>query len=349
VLAASACVTTYEQPSAVDGQPLPAFGAPPVRPVFAVPVAIPIAGGDGNRGSPAVAELYRGVLQRMHEAAKERDVGQIEALLANYERQDLPDDLRQRLVGYRLLAHGLQWTRHAAQRATLVERRVDAVAPPRESGAPALGAPLHLELQLPAGPQAVMLGGRDDADPIGFLVAVRVEDAFVEGSSRSSDTEEFVLQATAVNLAGDAVLRLPIDVDLDGGTAVRRDVFVRVDLMPGHVTLPAGRVPVTQTALAAIAITQWPVGYEAVAKAPLAELRRALQDFTPATFARGWLAAAAVRGDDRQAAFAALIDVVRFGRADQAQVAMAALRQASGVALPIGDREAWLAWFAERR
>ena len=40
-----------------------------------------------------------------------------------------------------------------------------------------------------------------------------------------------------------------------------------------------------------------------------------------------------------------LIDQVRYGRADQAQVAMAALKRVSGLSLAVGDRDAWLAWW----
>jgi hypothetical protein len=55
------------------------------------------------------------------------------------------------------------------------------------------------------------------------------------------------------------------------------------------------------------------------------------------------------------AAMRLLIEQVRFGRPDQAQVAMAALREMSGqssssVSAPaLGDREAWLVWWAQRR
>jgi hypothetical protein len=54
-------------------------------------------------------------------------------------------------------------------------------------------------------------------------------------------------------------------------------------------------------------------------------------------------------GPDRETAIALLLDQVRFGRADQARVAMAALRRLTGESLLVGDREAWLAWSQTRR
>ncbi len=214
---------------------------------------------------------------------------------------------------------------------------------------PALGAPLRFELQLPAGPTPYRLGGKDDDEPVGFAVAITVEDRFVDGSGGSASTQNFLWLPAAVALEGDAVLRLPIVVELPGQNALRRDVQVRVDLMPGYVRGDDGRAPVPRTTVATATATQWPVGYGAIARAPLQELRTALRAFGPATFARAYLAAAAVAGRDREVAIELLVEQVRFGRADQALVAMAALRAANAADLPIGDREAWLAWWNTHR
>lgn len=338
------CVTSYED--------APFFADRPEGPVHAVAVTIPIEPSGPGPDRAVVAEFYASVLQRLHEAAKERDLPQLEGLLGNYERSDLPPALLERVRGYRAIAHGLRFCRHAAQNAKLVVLLADAAAkdaPTLEAGVPALGAPLHLELQLPAAAEAVVLGGRDDADPIGFLVSVTIEDVFVEGSTRSSRTQEFVPQPVAIALQGDTVLRLPIDIDLPGASAVRRDVHARVDLMPGYLQSAAGRLPVPQTSIAALTVTQWPVGYGVVAAAPLTELQNALRTFGPKSFARAFLAAAATRGADRETAIDLLLDQVRFGRADQAQVAMAALRAITDVEFLVGDRDAWLAWSRNRR
>ena len=47
-------------------------------------------------------------------------------------------------------------------------------------------------------------------------------------------------------------------------------------------------------------------------------------------------------------ACALLVDQVRFGRADQAQVAMAALQNVNGLSIAVGDRDAWLDWWQAR-
>lgn len=343
-VALAGCVTTYEE--------APLFGDRLETPEYAVAVTIPIESTGPGPEQALVAEFYGSVLQRLHDAAKERDLPELESLLASYERTDLPPALLSRVQGYRAIARGLRFCQHAAQKARLAVVPVAADAPgapPMEGDAPALGAPLQLELTLPAGAEPVVLGGREDDDPIGFLVSVTVEDLFVEGSSRSARTQDFVWQPTALTLGGDTVLRLPVAIDLPGGTAVRRDITARVDLMPGYLQAKEGRLPVPQTTIAAATVTQWPVGHAAVAAAPLAELRTALRTFEPRFFARAFLAAAATRGADRETAIDLLLEQVRFGRADQAQVAMAALRTVTGADFLVGDRDAWLAWSRNRR
>jgi len=341
--ALAGCVTTYEDAPLVQDDL--------ARPEFAVPQTIPIEAASQDPNQLLVAQFYAVVLRQLHEAAEDGDLPQLEALLASHARDDLPPALRDRVRGYRDIARGLRFSREAAQRAAVALGEVPAgeEAPPLEDGLPALGAVLRLELQLPAGAIPVTLGGRDDADPIGFLVAVTIDDSFVEGSTRSSSTNRFLWLPESFVLAGDAVLRLPVEIDLPGATAVRRDVHVRVDLMPGYVMVDGHRAPITQTAIAARTMTQWPVGYGTVAAAPLRELQAALQSFTPKTFPRAFLAAAATRGADRETAIDLLLEQVRFGRADQAQVAMAALRSMTGLSFLVGDRDAWLAWSRDRR
>lgn len=342
LLAPAACVTTYESAPLLQDQL--------ERPDFAVPVTIPIDV-PSNPGQALVAQFYASVLRQLNEATKDGDLPQLEALLASYDRVDLPPAVQERVRGYRGIASGLRFCREAAQRATIKlsppEAGADAV--PTEGGVPALGAPLRLELRLPAGRVPVVLGGRDDADPIGFLVAITVDDSFVEGSTHSTQSHRFTWQTSSFELAGEAVLRLPIEIDLAGATAVRREVHVRIDLMPGYVMIGGERAPISQSAIAASTMTQWPVGYGAVAAAPLTELRAALSAFGPKTFARAWLAAAATKGADRETAIDLLLEQVRFGRADQAQVAMAALRGITGIQFLVGDRDAWLAWSRDRR
>ena len=99
----------------------------------------------------------------------------------------------------------------------------------------------------------------------------------------------------------------------------------------------------------AITCTQWPEGYEILAEQPLAGLTAALRDFNPKNFASAYLSALLVPPGQRRQATEMLIDQVRFGRADQAQVAMAALRKVAGVQIAIGDRDGWLEWWQSRQ
>jgi hypothetical protein len=341
-LCLSGCVTTYED--------APLFGNDLERPDFAVAQTIPIAAATDPRAA-LIAEFYASVLQRMHAAASDGDLVQLEALVANYERSDLPDVLRERVAGYRLVANGMRFCREAAQRAELAEvvaAAGEGAAVPREIDAPALGAPLQLELRIPAPASPVVLGGEGDTDPIGFLVSVTIDDTFANGNSYSSTNRKLVALPRAIELSGDAVLRLPIEVAVAGANAVRRDLHVRVDLMPGYVAMAAGRAPIALTAIAAKVVTQWPVGYGAVAEAPLRELQAALRAFEPPVFQRAYLAATAARGADRDTAIDLLVEQVRYGRADQALVAMAALRAVTGATFLVGDRDAWLAWSQAR-
>ena len=153
----------------------------------------------------------------------------------------------------------------------------------------------------------------------------------------------------ALTLAGNQELRLPVGIDADAGGSVQRTVHLRVDLMPGYVMVEGVRAPVQRTGIGACTLTQWPRGYEALLAAPLQALERALRTFDQPRFATVFLAAALTRGEDREKAMALLIEPVRFARADQAQVAMSALRAISGQVHAVGDREAWLAWWQTRR
>lgn len=329
------CVTTYEPVALPSKATLPEVA----------PVTIPFPE-IGDRRGALWNELYKGVLQRLQEAAEAGDVALIDALLDSYDKPDVPAAIADQLRGYRSVARGLEFQQHLVATARL---QLVAGAPSAPVDAePPLGEALQLELRVPAGDVPIVLGGRDDPDPVGFAVAVTVEDDFVDGSSHSSHSEEFLRLPRAIELGGGAALTLPIEIDAVAGEAVRRRVLVRIDLMPGYVLVRGQRSPVERVAVGAGSWTQWPRGHEVIAKTPLAALRTALAKFHEGNFASAYVAALLVRPEQRDAAMALLIDAVRFGRADQAQVAMAALRQVSGVDLPVGDRDAWLSWWQGR-
>lgn len=354
----AACVTTVEEAPLLEfNAPAPPIEAPPS---LTIPFGETVAGPQQQ----LVDEFYRSVLRQLQEAATSldpatgrHDVDQLGALLARFDRSDMPPGVRERVAGYRRIERGLRFCEGHAARAARLDLMApapgsDGKAAPVEQGAAALGLPLQFELRLPAPAEAVTLGGVDDDEPAGFLVHAAIDDAYVEGSVRSHSRSDVIRLPAAFALADGRELRLPVAVDEPVGEAVRRTVVVRVSFLPGYVRIGDEAVPVPQTLLAEAKVVQWPAGYGTLQKAPLAELKASLRVFEPRTFPRAWLAAVAAASAptaDREAAIGLLLEPVRFGRADQAQVAMAALRELTGERLLVGDRDAWLAWSQARR
>jgi hypothetical protein len=338
---AVACVTTYEPAEPGDGEALP----------FAAPVSIPLTELGGAGSSRVQLEFFGGILRRLQDAAADGDAALIDSLVESYDLPNVPESFRQHLVGYRAIARGIRFQQHVQQRGLLRlvgDAAEPAPAPEAARRAPPLGEPLRLELELPPMTDAVRLGALGDDDPVGFSVGVTVEDEFVDGSSRESQSKEFLWLPRAIELR-DESLSLPVEVGAAAGDAVRRSVVVRVDLMPGYVTIDELRAPIQRVTAGAITCTQWPVGYEVLAEQPLAALRAALADFNPKNYAGAYLSALLVPAQERREATALLIDQVRFGRADQAQVAMAALHRTAGVNISVGDRDGWLSWWQSRQ
>ena len=362
---AAGCVTTYTPIDLVDqASEMP----------VSQPIAIPILAAQGGNNR-LLLEFYSGILRRLQDAADDGDVALLDSLVASYDKPNIPGSVSQHLAGYRAIGRGIRFRQHAIRKAVL-ELRLPAAAKPDaavvdaakpdaavvvgakvDGGAgsklvaapkvPALGKDLRLRLRLPAMANAVTLGGRNSRNPIGFSVSVTVEDEYVDGSSRSLHTDGVVWLPERFELVGDNELLLPIDVGAASGDAVRRNVTVRID-MRGHVEIDGIRAPVKSTSIAAGSYTQWPAGYDIIAKQPLAALKLALKAFQPKNFASVYLAALKIPATHQYEACALLMDQVRFGRADQAQVAMAALQNVTGLSIAVGDRDAWLGWWQAR-
>ncbi len=359
LLSATACVTTYEE--------APLFGVPGDKiapPAYAVAQTIPFGQTPTTPEEKLMMELYSGVFSRLHEAASDGNVAEVEALLAAYERGALPTWVQARFGGYRSLALGLRFVRHARERGELAllpagagdrvaDPALDTVGDPAGAAAtaavPVLGQPLEFRYTLPAPGDAIELGGRMDDDPCGFAVALTVEDAFVDGTSRRHSIQDFVWLPQRHELTGNRPLTLPLQVDLPAVGAVHRTVHVRIDLMPGYVGVGGVRAAVSRSTLAATTVEQWPEERAEVLLAPLESLRTNLRLGGMAGGRRAYLAALATRGDDREQAFAMLIEEVRCGRGDQSLVAMATLRAMTGDNLLVGDRDGWLAWWQARK
>lgn len=339
------CVTTYED--------APLVASDLDTPALAVSQTIPLGNPPASEAQRPMFELYNGVLRRLEQAVKERDLDEVLRLLDGYERTNLPDWVRDRLHGYRAISHGLAFQRHAAAASSLqlVAAGGDGVEAPAVALAapPPLGEPLRLEFTLPAAVAPIRLGGGDDDDPIGFGVALTVEDLYVDGGAGLQKRQSFVWVPATFELAGSVVLRLPIGLDLPAGDAVQRSVHVRVDLMPGYVQTAGLRAPVQRTTLTGASFTQWPRGHESIAKAPLVTLREAIRLGDEGHFQHVFLAALFCTGPDRDVAIGLLVDQIRLGTPAQSIVAMAALRAVTGVRQSVADREAWLAWWQLRQ
>ncbi len=331
------CVTTV-----VDDNPL--TGA------TTDPVVIELPNAATSPDDVAVQQFYESILARLHAAHRERDLETMHALIGGYLRDEAPAWARQRLLGFRALAAGLQFEQFVARSARIA---TSTPAPAEGTAAAAdvesVGTPMQVELELPTMPGTmVRLGGRDDDDPVAFQVVIRVTDQFLDGSTREHRDSDILRLPVGVAL-DTAPVQLPVRIDLGSGDAVRRVTDVRIDLLPGYVHVGDDRAPVRRTTLAATTLTQWAAGHREIRQAPLASLRAAQQQGDPASWPRIRLAAEFASAAERADVEALLIDWVRLGTPQQAIVAMATLRAIGCAQNPVGDRDGWLAWWQSHR
>lgn len=294
-------------------------------------------------GSPEqLKQFYESLLGRLRDAHRHGDAETMEALLAGYRRSDVPEWAQERMAGYDALARGLRFERHAR-----TQGRLELLGDPAVTAN--AGEPLVFELVLmPWSREPALLGGGRDEDAVGCHVEIAVTDHFVDGSARQHEDGAVLRLERAVDLRREP-MRLPIRVQLADAGVVRRTIELRADLLPGHVRIGDLRAPVRRTPLAQMAHTQWPRGHRAIREQPLATLQNAIRLGDPAHFPHVRLAAEFAPASERDQVLALLIDQVRLGRPDQARVAMATLRAIGAADLPLGDREAWLAWWQRRR
>lgn len=333
LLLASACVTTYEAAPLIEGQL--------DRPEIAVTQAIPFGTTDASPEQRLLVDLYSGIFARLEVAAEEGDAETIDAVLASYDVSGLPEWVAPRFAGYRALANGLRFLRHAKQHSQLT----------LVGGVPPLDGdrPLVFQFTLPAGNLPAELGARGDADPCGFAVRLTVEDWFLDGSFRKHRSQQFIWPPSRHELTADQPLTFPIQVELPPAGAITRTVTVRVFLLPGYVRVSGERAAVRHTVLASADATMWPKDREAVLADPLGALAAGLREGTLASARQVWMAALAVSTSQRDLALQLLMDQVRGGTAAQAHFASAALAAMTGESISVGDRDAWLAWWQARR
>lgn len=333
---AASCVVVYE--------PMEPAGSAPLPPAVAVTVPFPDGGLHGTDEDAARRDYYGGVLRRLQDAVAERDPAQIESLVAGFLRADLPEWLRDRLIGYRATAKGL-WFLDLARATARLECETLA-APLAGPEGPTIGTPLRFLFTLPGPGVPVVLGGRSDPDPTGFLVTLAIDDLFVDGTVKHQEMPEFLSLDQGLTLRPGSDLQLPIAIDLPPGGALRRTVVVRVELLPGHVQIDGVRAPLATTELVRQRCDLWPAGIGPIRREPLATLREALRRGDPEHFPHVVLAAACMPAEARAEAGALLIDVVRLGTPPQGRVATAALRELFAGGPRVGDRDGWLRFWA---
>ena len=319
---------------------------------------------------PALVAFYESVLAQLQEAHRARDFLRMRRLVDAYSVEAAPPWAMPRLQGFRDLSFGLQFELHAAEHAELVpvaDSGAEAVAvgpAPAAQDAPApeanathsledaatIGAPIVFELRLPPPPDGPWrLGGRDERDPVAFRVTVVIRDRFLDGSTRKVEDAEVVRLDRGVELA-EQPLVLPVRFELGTSPCARREVEVFAELLPGYVQAAESRAPVRLTSLAKARVVQWPKGHEALRKAPLAALKRAMERGDREHFLHVRVASEFAAEQDLSATADLLMGWVRLGTPEQALVAMAALREVDATATaPIGDRDAWLSWWESRR
>ena len=313
----------------------PAAGALPL--VVAPPTAP--AGTDA-----ATAAFYESILAQLLEAHADADLPRMQSLLGFGLRSATPAWARDRLEGLRALAKGLAFEQFQQRNATL-RQKAAADASPHD-----IGAPLDFEFVLTAPPDGPWsLGGEAGPDPVAFRVFFVIREARLDGAVQRLEDEDVLRLPAALTMTAEPLV-LPIRLDLGPSDAVRRDVEVQVELLPGYVQCGEDRAPVRRLPLAKAQAQQWPAGHDVIRSAPLKTLRRAQQLGDPAHFPHVRLAAEFAPPSERPEVVAALIEWVRLGRPDQALVAMAALAELHPEAgIAVGDRDAWLYWRQARR
>jgi len=305
--------------------------------VNASPVVIPFGNVKRTEGWRPVAQYYKNVIRQMQEALAERQLEWLLALLASHDRDPAPEWARDAFASFRDAAEGLAFEDYAARNTGLVIL----------SGPAAIGTPIELAVRLDtAHRRGVVLPGGETG--VSFLVRSTISDTDVLGSTTTRRAELILRVPEAVDFdAGDHLL-LPFGIAPAGqGVVMRRIEFV-AELLPGVIDVGDRHAPVQRSNLVERVEMMYPDGVAPIRQQPLRTLRNALRNGEAAHFPHVFLAAHFMPVGDQPAAIKLLVSTLRLGRADQARVAMAALREITGVEINTQDREGWLRWWQER-
>ncbi len=329
-VSAQGCVTydvEPERPSSLD-------------PSSVQPVRIPLEGRATDPRDAAVADYYDKVLAQLQDALVGRDLPLLRSLVAAHDRESAPDWFKDNLARYRRMATVLEFEVHAVSVAA-----IRAVTPNA-----AVGEPLAFELSIPSAtrPDIVLPGVDGDLSPERFLVQVAVTDLDCYGGRTVRRSASLVsLQETVKIGAGDPLVQ-PFGLPALAAEGCLRKVAISVDWMPGNVVLADGPAPHGRASLARRTFTFYPRGIGPLKENPYTTLRNAIESGDSKYFDNLFLAARLMPDSFREDALRKLIQGVRVGRPDVVRACTAALREITGENLPLGNRDAWLGWWAGR-
>lgn len=302
------------------------------------PLLIPIP--EVDDGAAAVAAYYSSICDQMRQAWLERDRARLAALLATHDREDAPAWAREQMRGYGTLQKVDGFERAVASAARIA--RLDPNTP--------LGEATALEFSIPAlgaeaGVESIVLGEHGSSVAAHFQIAVQATDYEPRGG-RATHRRKLVLSPERAIDLRKATLRLPFAIEEAPPGVVLRELEIRVELLPGKLEIDGAELPCRRAPCATTTVSVWPAGVEPIRKAPLTTLREALRRGDVDHFPHVWLAARFLAPTDRGLGLRLLLDTIRLGTPDAAVAAMAAAREIVGdPSPPIGDREAWLAWW----
>lgn len=341
-LGLGACVTTI-----VEGE------ASELDAVDLTPVVIPL-GEQGDTGAVGpVGQYYESVILQMQEALAEagepppeggspadRIRGawmRLQSLLATHDRAGAPEWAQARFGHFHAAAAGLELELHLVE-----SSRVELA-----HGAVPIGAPLEFALRAPGLPGREIELGRNGTR-LSFLATVTLADHDALGGT-TKHRQSHILRPEGAVLDAEHPLELPFGAVLEAGNTAIREVVVEVELLPGVVGIEGIDAPVHRVLLARQRDLTYPRGVGVIRAKPLATLRAAVRLGDERYFRHQFLAAHFMPEPEQRPAAEALIGQVRLGTALQARAAMASLREMTGAAVPVGDRDAWLRWWQQRR
>ncbi len=305
------------------------------------PVIIPLGGADPEAGPKRnLSAYYHSVFDQLKAAYRARDLQTLRHLLAQHQRDDLPDHISKRLGQFEVLAGGVWFERSLAK-----NTRILLVEPARPLSKPQMFRFMVTpERGAPADRPVVELGGRRES-ACRFLVTVWVKEHGVFGERRERRTSKVLPVERLHRLSLGAPLALDFAVPASTGDVAIREVQLMVELLTCQVRVGDHLTPVRRTKCCTLVSLAYPPNHGHIQRAPLKTLREALRRGSPKYFRHVLLAAHLMPDKQKDQAMIALMRKLRVGTGDQARVAMVSLRVLSGENLPITDRQAWLLWW----